>query len=114
MAKLLTDETAAELPAIFEAVRNMQQETHTRPRRRIRSLGGGTRSYVSITSITIPGVYVGDVLTSPTDITVLKSDVDIVLLNATNNALEVGDAAFADMVAGDSGDVYYLQSVLLS
>jgi len=43
MAKLLSDQTASELPSIFEAVRNIQQSTRGRPIRRDRGgVGGGT------------------------------------------------------------------------
>jgi len=109
MAKLLTDETAAELPSIFEAVRNMQQETHTRPRRRIRSLGGGgTRSYVEITSVSSPSEYIGDVYSGPGgDIT--ETGVSILVANATSNEFEVGYSNFADK----ADDIYYLDGYLL-
>ena len=110
MAKLLTDETAAELPSIFEAVRNMQQETHTRPRRRIRSLGGGTeRAYVIITSVISPSSYIGNVLTSPTDSTVIATGVSIGVSGATANPFNVGYPAFSDKV----DDVYYIDGYLL-
>jgi len=43
MAKLLSNTHADELPAIFETVRNIQQSTRGRPRRRDRGgTGGGT------------------------------------------------------------------------
>lgn len=111
MAKMLKDSTAKELPAIFETVRNIQQQTRTQPRRRIRSLGGGgTRAYVVITNNDDgPAEYVGDVINGPDDPTVKTADVVIKVSGATANDFEVGYSNFADK----SGDVFYLSGGLL-
>tara|TARA_R110002167_G_scaffold256475_1_gene462849 strand:+ start:1991 stop:2332 length:342 start_codon:yes stop_codon:yes gene_type:complete len=112
MAKLLSNETASELPAIFEAVRNLTANTRVLPRRRIRSLGGGgsgSRAYVVITAVTDAANYVGDVITGPDDATIITGGVAIKVKGATANAFEVGYPNFADVV----GDVYYLDGSVL-
>ena len=71
--------------------------------------GGAERPYVIITSVTSPSVYVGNVITSPDDATVIDTAVDIKASGALSNAFEVGYQAFADSV----DDVYYLDGFLL-
>lgn len=111
MAKLLSDQTASELPAIMEAVRNMTQVTRGRPIRRDRGIGGGasSRAFVIITAAGGASSYTGNVLTSPTDSTVLKTGVVIKIRDATQNALSPGFGSFADL----ADDIYYLEGALL-
>lgn len=111
MAKLLSDQTASELPAIFEAVRNISQVTRGQPNRRDRGGTGstGSRSYIVITAVVSASVYTGDVLTSPTDTEVLETGVAIQILDATFNELGVGFSAFADV----ADDIYYIEGALL-
>jgi hypothetical protein len=111
MAKLLSNQHAEELPRIFEAVRNMDLPTRGRPIRRDRGIGGGggSRSYVVITAVTDAANYVGNVITSPDDSTVIDTGVAIKVNGATANSFEVGYENFADNV----DDVYYLDGSLL-
>lgn len=71
--------------------------------------GGGSRAFVVITAVTDASNYVGDVITSPVDPTVLKEDVAISVPGATANSFEVGYTAFMDVV----DDVYYPDGFLL-
>lgn len=111
MAKLLSDQTAEELPEIFEAVRNMSQATRGRPIRRDRGGGGGAeRPYIIITEVTDPANYVGNVLGGPADLgTIVEEDVAIQIIDATANELVIGFKSFSDVV----DDVYYLEGALL-
>ena len=111
MAKLLSNQDAAELPAIFEAVRNMTTSTRGRPIRRDRGGTGsaGSRAYVVITAVTDPANYTGNVITSPDDSTVIDTGVDIKVTGAVSNEFAIGYEAFADNVDG----VYYPDGFLL-
>ena len=110
MAKLLSNRHAEELPQIFEAVRNMEQSTRGRPIRRDRGIGGGgSRAYVVITAVTDAANYVGDVITSPDDPTVITADVAIKVKDATANEFAIGYDNFADNV----DDTYWLDGFVL-
>ncbi|MGB2265090.1 MAG: hypothetical protein ACPH3C_07875 [Glaciecola sp.] len=111
MAKLLSDQTAEELPAIFETVRNIQQATRGESKRRDRGIGGAaaSRAYVIITGVTNPATYTGNVLKGPDDSEVKKTGVAIRVKGATSNEFEIGYAAFADLSNGS----YWLNGSLL-
>jgi hypothetical protein len=77
--------------------------------------GGSERSYVVITSVESASSYIGDVITSPDDATVITEGVAIKVENALSNAFDVGYSNFADKTKDGSGnDVYYLAALLLT
>lgn len=77
---------------------------------------GGGRQFVVITSvpdpIATPSIYIGDVVASPLDSTVVTADVDIVAYGVTGNPLKVGNSFFSDYNSTD--DKYYLDVLLTS
>ena len=112
MAKVLSDNTANRLMIALDEVDNLRKDPRGKTRRRIRTVskgGGASRSYVVITSVTDAANYVGNVLTSPADSTVLKSGVTIQVAGAVANPFIIGYTAFADLI----DDIYYLEGDLL-
>ena len=85
--------------------------------RRVRTGGAAStaqRAYVVITSVESASSYIGDVITSPDDATVITEGVTIKVENALSNAFDVGYSNFADKTKdGDGNDVYYLAALLL-
>ena len=71
--------------------------------------GGASRSYVIVTSVTDVDNYIGNVLTSPNDATVLETGVTIQVAGAVANPFKVDYDAFADKV----DDIYFLEGDLL-
>ena len=71
--------------------------------------GGGARPFVVITSVTDAANYVGNIVTSPTDPTVITIGVTIQVDGATANEFNVGYDNFADLSDG----VYWLDGRLL-
>lgn len=71
--------------------------------------GGASRSYVIVTSVTDVANYIGNVLTSPNDATVLETGVTIQVAGAVANPFKVDYDAFADKV----DDIYFLEGDLL-
>lgn len=113
MAKVLSDNTANRLMIALDVVDNLPAPTRGQSRRRVRTKskggGGASRSYVIITSVTDAANYVGNVLTSPADPTVVKTGVTIQVAGAVANPFRVDYPAFADLV----DDIYYLEGDLL-
>ena len=118
MARVLSETTYKRMMTSIGATEGMPTEARAPSARRIRSIGGGgggTRSYVVITSVNSASSYVGDVITSPDDNTVITEDVNIKVENASTNAFEVGYSSFADKSKdGGGNDVYYLAALLLT
>ncbi len=113
MAKLLSDRTAQRLHNVLDIVENLPAMP-AKPRRRVRtkskgSGGGASRSYVIITSVTDVANYIGNVLTSPNDATVLETGVTIQVAGAVANPFAVGYTAFVDLV----DDTYYAEGDLV-
>lgn len=109
MGKLLSNRDADELPAIFEAVRNIQQSTRGRPIRRDRG-GTGKGTEFGLCTITEEGEndkeYLVDVVVGNPQITVETppepDDVikGVLYLNyATTNAVAVGAQIFTILYA---------------
>jgi hypothetical protein len=114
MAKVLSDNTANRLMIALDVVDNLPAPTRGQSRRRVRTKskggGGAERPYVVITSVTDAANYVGDVLTSPADPTVVKSAVTIKVKGALSNPFNIGYESFSDLV----DDIYYLDGLLLN
>jgi len=113
MAKVLSDNTANRLMIALDEVDNLRKDPRGKTRRRIRTVskggGGAERPYVAITAVTDAANYVGNVLTSPSDSTVLKSGVTIQVPSAEGNPFIVGYTTFSDLV----NDIYYIDGYLL-
>lgn len=95
MAKLLSDQTASELPAIFEAVRNIPQATRGRPIRRDRGGVGGDETKFGLCTITeekTESLFAVDVvLGNPNDSENTEVISGLLYLNyATTNAIAIG------------------------
>ncbi len=118
MARVLSENTYKRMMASISTTEGLPTEARAPSVRRIRSPGGGgggTRSYVKITSVTSPSTYVGDVIVGPDDGTPLIEDIVIKVENALLNAFDVGYSSFADKYTNGSGvDEYYLAALLLS
>jgi len=71
--------------------------------------GGASRSYVIVTSVTDAANYVGNVLVSPNDATVLETGVTIQVAGAVANPFKVDYDAFADKV----DNIYFLEGDLI-
>jgi len=114
MARLLLESTAARLPAALDAIEAMTTPKNKSPRRRVRtpSKGGGSRSWVKITSVEDPANYTGSVYTAPTG-SLIKSGVTIKVFGATSNEFQVGYASFADLVTEEGAEVYYIDGAVL-
>ena len=112
MAKLLSDKTADRLHTVLEIVENLP-EMPVAPRRRIRTKskggGGAERPFIEITGVIDAENYIGNVLTSPINSTVLKTGVFIVVPGALSNPFEIGYQTFSDFVE----DFYYIDGFLL-
>lgn len=112
MARVLSETTYRRMMGSIGVTEGLPTESRMPSVRRIRSTGGGdggTRSYVIITAVTDPANYIGNVITSPEDPTVVTADVAIKVSGATANEFEIGYSNFADK----SGDIYYLSGGLL-
>lgn len=75
----------------------------------VESSGGAERPFVIITEVIDAATYIGNVLTSPDDSTIIKSDVSIKVRGATSNDYSVDADGFCDLVDA----VYYLSGGVL-
>ncbi|MEE9352576.1 MAG: hypothetical protein V3U78_09970 [Thiotrichaceae bacterium] len=111
MSKLLSDQTASRMLNSIQVTENLTSQTRA-PKRRIvrqrRASGGGTRSYVIITSFIDAENYIGNVITSPFDSTIITPDVKIVVKDGTTNAFDVGYTNFADLTTFTDGTERYM------
>lgn len=72
--------------------------------------GGATsRAYIQITGVTDPATYIGNLLTSPDDDTIITEGIEIKVPDATANEFAIGYSDFADVVDGR----YFLDGTLL-
>ncbi len=72
--------------------------------------GGAQRPYINILSSTAPDTYSGDLLTSPTDDTVIEAGIEIKALQVQFGAIELPLETFSDVVDG----VYYVQPAVFN
>lgn len=75
----------------------------------VEATGGGSRSYIEITSVTDAANYIGIVLNNPIDLETIKSGVAISVPGAITNEFQVGYRDFADL----SNGIYYPDGTLL-
>ncbi len=111
MAKLLSNKTAERLHNVLDIVENLPAMP-VAPRRRIRTKskgGGAERPFVEITGVIDAENYIGNVLTSPINDTILKTGVFIIVPGALSNPFEIGYQTFSDFVE----DFYYIDGFLL-
>jgi hypothetical protein len=114
MAKFLSDRSAQRLGPALDAIESLAPRKNNAPRRRIRSVGGGSvRQWVKITSVTSPSEYIGDLYDFP-DGSATQTGIKISVYGASSNEYNVGYAAFADKSTDSAGeDVYYIDGYLL-
>jgi len=105
-------DTAMTVDQIVEVVRySDRDDSGTLMEWLVQSGGGGAqRPYIHILSSTAPDTYAGDLLTSPTDNTVLEADIEIKALQVQFGAIELPLETFSDIVEG----VYYVQPAVFN
>lgn len=105
-------DTAMKVDQIVEVVRyNDRTIDGNQMQWLVRSSGGGAqRPYIHILSSTAPDTYAGDLLTSPTDNTVLEADIEIKALQVQFGTIELPLETFSDIVEG----VYYVQPAVFN
>jgi len=105
-------DTAMKVDQIVEVVRySDRDDSGTLMEWLVQSGGGGAqRPYIHILSSTAPDTYAGDLLTSPTDNTVLEADIEIKALQVQFGTIELPLETFSDIVEG----VYYVQPAVFN
>tara|TARA_R110002020_G_scaffold216263_1_gene423721 strand:+ start:7158 stop:7508 length:351 start_codon:yes stop_codon:yes gene_type:complete len=108
-------ETAAKILETIETVNNMTGPTTQRPRRRIRTGGGGnaTLTYIEITAATDANTYTATSFDNPVDRITIETGLTVKAIQHTKGTLPVTTAG-KGYFAITSGSVLYIQPSIFS